>query len=137
MRKLRRLLRNILRGLLYFKQGFISQDWDYKYLEQDILFKLLRIEKEILNSKYTKHDRITLKSLRRTIELFEILVDDTSRIKFYKENDIRIEHLDDNRINLITLDDYEVAKDISKEYYNNVEHMAFLLLRKYREFWWD
>lgn len=137
MRKLRRLLRNILRGLSYFKQGFISQDWDYKYLEQDILFKLLRIEKDLLNSKYTKHDRITLKSLRRTIELFEILINNEIQIKFFKKNDIEIQYLENNRINIITSNDYKVAEDISKEYYNNVECMAFLLLRKYREYWWD
>lgn len=133
----KRKQKNLARAKAYYNQGLKSHDWDFHYLEQDILFKLKRIEHELKTSGIAKHCRTTFKSLRRTIELFEKLIDIEVQYKFYKEFDIQMTRLEDGKLEFTYSHDYEVAKQICLEYYNYLESTAFLLLKKYRHYWWD
>lgn len=112
--------KDIKRLVAYAKHGLKSQDYDFKFFENDLLFKLKRIEIDLTNQKLVKHCYKTLKSLRRVIKLLEEL--DTYGIDFkYCRDDILLDDLG-----------FELSNEAS-DYRNN---MVYSLIVKYKFYWW-
>lgn len=76
MIKIRAFFRNLFRALAFAKVGWNNYDFDYGYIEDLVLFKLKRIEKEMTGG-YTDWSvpaqARSLKALRLAIKLFDKL----------------------------------------------------------------
>lgn len=139
--KIKRFFKNLIRAFKYAKHGFSSQDWDYVYLIDDITFKLKLMEKELFENGVAQHCRITRKSLRRTIELGEILSSNTSKDRnFIKESEKIVEkELSEDGFFIITRTspEFKLAMRLQHQQDKYNYDMFFKLLKKYSQYWWD
>ena len=112
--------KDIKRFADYGKQGLKSFDYDFAFFERDLLFKLKRIEKDLIGCKFTKHSRVCLKSLRRCIELLEDLDKEGVEFKYVLDGDL--------------FDD--LGYQIGKEAFDYKNKMLYTLIDKYKFHWW-
>lgn len=69
---IKRFFRNLKRSIAFAIIGWNNYDWDYGYLYELILFKLERMQSELING-IAEHDKATLQSLRICIKLLKKL----------------------------------------------------------------
>ena len=77
-----RFIKNIKRGISYFKQGYKSNDWDWGYLMEDLIFKLKRMERTIRNNQLIVEADAVGDEIKEVYELLD-KVKEEEIIKFW------------------------------------------------------
>jgi len=108
-----RFIKNIKRGISYFKQGYKSNDWDWGYLMEDLIFKLKRMERTIRNNQLIVEADAVGDEIKEVYELLDKV----------KEEDYEF-------------DDYENTQAYDRALQDDL-CKAFRLIEKNIRRWWD
>lgn len=151
-----RFYRQVSRSLAWAKLAWNNYDWDHGYLMEVIVFKLKRMEKEILNGHHIP-DKVTNQSLKLCVKLGEKLRKDDYHyfgglhnakwgpVEFIEKTDkatgrtytgmgrsgIPVEKEEQERAEFVEAyrkDDSIKARD-TRWFYG--------IMAKYQEYWWD
>lgn len=155
--KIKHFFKSLKRSYDYAIIGWNNPDYDFAYLNKLILFKLIRIEKEIKDG-FGDHNKSTLQSLRICIKLLNKITEDSynynAKLHDAKWGELIVTYSElpykkyttmiFNRPNAITKQEQEQEKKelyiaIKKDEAQRTKHvnLLFSIMAKYSRNWWD
>lgn len=149
------LLKRLIRACQYAVHGYNSFDWDFAYIEHDMLFKLKRVEIQLKkDSSFVEYEKKDLQSLRICIRLLDRLTDNDfsvnsdavtrkwGELEFKKDTDSEYSVM--QRTKVTTQEERtQCNKESMVAYTKDDEHqkryraLFYKILQQYQHRWWS